>query len=115
MAVVRFDEIEIDRCTGCGGLWFDAHERERLKRRKGSAAVDTGDAATGRRNNELGAIDCPRCTTRMVRMVDVDQPHIWFERCSVCGGSYFDAGEFRDDVEVTLVDVFRRLFARPRA
>jgi transposase-like protein len=33
---------------------------------------------------------------RMIRIVDVDQPHIWFEHCTVCGGSFFDAGEFRD-------------------
>jgi Zn-finger nucleic acid-binding protein len=32
----------------------------------------------------------------MLRMVDAQQPHIWYETCEECGGSFFDAGEFRD-------------------
>jgi uncharacterized protein len=114
MAIVRFEEIEVDRCTACGGLWFDAHERERLKGRRGSEAIDSGDEDVGRKQNEIDAINCPRCTTRLVRMVDADQTHIWFEACSVCGGAYFDAGEFRDYKSWTPLDLFRSLFSRAR-
>jgi uncharacterized protein len=32
----------------------------------------------------------------MLRMVDAQQPHIWYESCEECGGSFLDAGEFRD-------------------
>jgi Zn-finger nucleic acid-binding protein len=31
MEVVRFEDIEVDRCVRCGGLWFDALEHEELK------------------------------------------------------------------------------------
>lgn len=114
MEVVRFEDIEVDRCTGCAGLWFDAHERERLKQRKGSEIIDSGDEKTGKQLNEIDAINCPRCTTRMVRMVDAKQHHIWFEACSVCGGTFFDAGEFRDYKSWTLMDLLRSTFAKAR-
>lgn len=115
MEVVAFDGIEVDRCTGCKGIWFDSRENERLKSMRGSEIIDSGDPATGRRYNEIPYVRCPRCTTPMVRMVDPEQPHLWYETCSTCGGVYFDAGEFRDYKSKTLFDVIRDLFARPRA
>lgn len=114
MQTITFGGIDVDRCTACGGLWFDAHEKERLKAIEGSQQIDLGNPSVGRANNEIRNTRCPRCTTPMVRMVDGQQPHIWYETCSVCGGSYFDAGEFIDFKEHTLADFFRDLFARPR-
>lgn len=114
MGSVRFDGIEVDRCTGCGGLWFDRLEEQKLKAKKGSEVIDTGDAKVGRSHNDQRNVRCPRCSVKMVRMVDAAQPHIWYEGCAVCGGTYFDAGEFRDFKSVTLLDVVRDFFARPR-
>lgn len=114
MEAVEFDEIEVDRCTDCGGLWFDILERETLKERAGSGAIDTGDAERGKAHNAIGKIDCPNGHTRMVRMVDHEQPHIWYEQCSTCGGAYFDAGEFKDYRTVTPADLIRRWRAKAR-
>jgi Zn-finger nucleic acid-binding protein len=114
MEPVVFDGIEVDRCTACKGLWFDSREDEKLRARRGSAVIDTGDRALGRAHNDVRDVRCPRCTSRLVRMVDAAQPHIWYEGCAVCGGAYFDAGEFRDSMSRTLLDVFRDWFARER-
>ena len=89
-------------------------EHEHLKQMAGSEAIDSGDPAQGKQQNEQGDIDCPRCTAKMVKMVDVEQPHIWYEMCSTCGGVYFDAGEFTDFKNLTVADTFKRLFAKPR-
>jgi hypothetical protein len=50
----------------------------------------------------------------MLRMVDVEQHHIWYESCAVCYGKWFDAGEFKDLQEESIVDFFRDLFTRER-
>ncbi len=50
----------------------------------------------------------------MVRMVDRDQPHIWYEKCSGRSGTFFDAGEFRDLKGETTLDVVKALFAKAR-
>jgi uncharacterized protein len=113
MAPVRFAGVEVDRCGGCGGLWFDLLEQEDLRAASGSEIVDSGNPETGRRFDQVGLIRCPVDGTPMVRMVEKGQPHLWLESCPLCFGTFFDAGEFRDFREESVRDmVFRR--ARPR-
>ncbi len=115
MEIVRFESIEVDRCTKCKGLFFDAMEPERLRKMRGSESIDIGDAELGRAQNENDRIRCPRDTTPMLRIVDPGQPHLWLESCPVCNGTFFDAGELRDWKEETLGDLVRSFFAKPRA
>ena len=109
METVEYEKVEIDRCTSCGGLWFDAMEQQDLRNLKGAKKIDTGDKKVGAKRDKEGKIECPRCRARMIRMVDRTQAHIWFESCPVCYGSFLDAGEFRDLTTHTIADVFRRL------
>ncbi len=109
MGKVDFHNIEIDRCTNCKGIWFDMLEHEDLKKIKGSGAIDTGDPEKGKEYNKIDLIDCPKCRSRMVRMVDAAQPHIWYESCSLCHGVFFDAGEFTDFKEHTMSEFFKNL------
>ena len=114
MAPVKVGIVEVDRCTNCGGMWFDSLEEE--------MAQDTGRCRgpryrrtrRGAKLNEQGRIDCPKCHTRTIRMVDVDQPHIWFESCKVCYGRFFDAGEFRDLANNGIEDLVRRWRGKER-
>ena len=114
MEQVTYQDITVDRCTGCQGIWFDMLEREALEKLKGSESIDTGDAQVGKKFNEKGRIACPICRVDMLRMVDAHQPHIWFEGCPICYGVFLDAGEFRDLKEHTLLDVFKDWFAKER-
>ena len=114
MEKVTHAEIEVDRCTDCKGLWFDMLEHEHLKAVEGSEAIDIGDPKAGKDHDVIARIDCPVCRTQMIRMVDKDQPHIRYEACTTCYGVYFDAGEFRDYKEETILDFFKDLLAKNR-
>jgi uncharacterized protein len=114
MVKVNFAGVEVDRCTSCQGLFFEEFEKEQLRKLKGTEVIDTGDPKVGREFNKVDLINCPRCTSRMIRMVDLEQPHIWFEHCTVCGGSFFDAGEFRDLKHHTILDFFKDLTMKER-
>lgn len=114
MAKVIHESIEVNRCIRCDGLWFDMLEPEHLKAIASSEEIDVGDPKIGESLNALDRVDCPVCHTRMVRMVDAQQPHIRYESCSACYGVFFDAGEFRDYKEETVLDFFRSLFAKER-
>lgn len=114
MEPVVFGDVEVDRCTLCKGLWFDLLEHEQLKGMPGSEVIDCGDPAVGAVFNRDDRIRCPRCSGPMVRMVDPQQPHIWYESCGVCFGAFFDAGEFTDYKRHTLADFLRRLRSRER-
>ncbi len=114
MEKVVFEHVEIDRCDECRGIWFDDLEHEELKVLKGAEIVDDGDVRVGKEFNKIDRIVCPKCKTRMIRMVDRVQPHIWYESCSVCNGLFFDAGEFNDYRELTIIDRFRDLLVKER-
>jgi PAT family beta-lactamase induction signal transducer AmpG len=108
MEQVDYDGIEIDRCKYCKGLWFDAGESEALRSKEAAVAIDIGDAERGKQSNKFDNYPCPRCSGAMVRVVDPQQTHIWFEVCSSCSGSFFDAGEFIDLAQHTISDFFKR-------
>ena len=72
---VTFNEIEIERCTNCKGLWFNSLEKEDLLKIKGSESVDIGDEQVGSQYRDMQDVDCPHCHERMMPMVDKDQFH----------------------------------------
>jgi uncharacterized protein len=110
MEKVSFEGVEVDRCIGCQGIWFDFQEQQQLKAAKGAAAIDTGDKAIGAKMNEMSSIRCPKCGTLMTHLLDVQQTHIAYEACPHDYGVFFDAGEFTDYSKQTLLESLRRLF-----
>lgn len=115
LEAVVYAEIEVDRCTNCKGIWFDSQEAQKLKKIKGSENIDVGSPETGQKFNEVGNANCPKCQTQLTKMVDLNQSHIHYEKCPVCYGIWFDAGEFRDYKEENLADVFKSIFSQPRS
>src|SRR5262249_52095071 len=92
MQAVHVETTQVDRCTSCEGLWFDALEDQDASTK---AAVDLLDpmraplpAPEGR---DAPAVHCPRCHTRMIRMLDRRTRSVWYESCPVCYGKFFDA------------------------
>jgi PAT family beta-lactamase induction signal transducer AmpG len=108
MEQFEIEEVEVDRCTRCGGIWFDAGEVDLLRTRETAAAIDTGRASDGRRYDAIDEYRCPRCGGEMGQRVDPRQRHIRYESCVDCDGSFFDAGEFRDLSSLTISDLFKR-------
>jgi len=112
--VVKFRAVEVDQCTNCKGLWFDMLEEEDLKKLKGSDVIDSGNKHTGKKQNKIVDISCPKCSVKMIRMVVNGQPHIWYEACPVCHGTYFDAGEFKDATKETFLDIIKDILKGER-
>ena len=114
MEKVKYESIEVNRCTNCRGIWFDIMEKEKLKEIKGSKSIDDGYSVDGYNYNKIDKIECPVCHTQMIKMVDIDQSHIWYESCTVCYGSFFDAGEFKDYKKENFKDFFKGLLVKER-
>ena len=104
MERVKHQGIEVDRCTECKGLWFDYLEKDTMRQAGGAEAVDTGSAVKGKRFDPIREVDCPRCNTRMHTVTDSHQSHIDYEACPSCEGTFFDAGEYRDLADFTLIE-----------
>lgn len=114
MEEVVFSNIEVERCTDCKGIWFDLLEHADLKAMEGSEAIDIGDPEVGKKFNKIDDISCPNCKQKMIKMVDPQQHHIWYESCQSCYGVFFDAGEFTDYKEDTFIDFIRDVFTGER-
>jgi len=112
---ITFTDIEVDRCLGCRGLWFDMLEKEDLAQIAGSETIDIGSDQVGRQYRDMQDIDCPQCDEPMIPMVDKDQSHIKYESCPICYGAFFDAGEFRDLKEHTVLERFTQMLRTLRS
>jgi Zn-finger nucleic acid-binding protein len=109
METVVFQDIKVDRCTSCKGLWFDALEKEHLDGMRGSETIDVGTAG---KSVSPAPMNCPVCHTRMIDMVDMDDPALHFNSCKICFGLFFDAGEYREHKEHSTLSFFHQLFHR---
>lgn len=109
----KFNQIVVDRCSGCGGLWFDIGELNLLKEMEGSEEIDAGQPKVGKLYDKVDrTINCPRCATALTRMADKQQPHIHLDLCKTCTGVFLDAGEFKDLKSHTLLDYVKDFFSR---
>jgi len=88
-------EFTLDMCYGgCGGIWFDATELQRVSARA-AATLHTIWQLPTREDESEGPRLCPRCPKQQLelkwfseaRKVEIDQ-------CPKCGGIWLDDGEF---------------------
>lgn len=88
--------LEIDTCSGCMGLWFDADElreffsSETLNKKfmlpdsRYDSAHQTIDISTKARR-------CPRCNRQPLQRKEVDTTEV--DECPICKGIWLDSGE----------------------
>ena len=112
---IVFSNIVVDRCQNCKGLWFDMLEKDDLVQIEGSEIIDVGSDQVGDQYREMREIDCPACEQPMIPMVDKDQFHIKYESCPLCFGTFFDAGEFRDLKELSVLERFGQMLQTIRS
>jgi Zn-finger nucleic acid-binding protein len=95
MVVLEMDQIEIDHCLQCGGVWLDAEEmdllldgsegREEIRRR----ATVVSDSPEKKRR-------CPICSKNMekARLArEGKETTILIDRCEKHHGTWLDGGE----------------------
>jgi uncharacterized protein len=106
---IEVDNILIDRCEVCGGLWFDSGELTQV----------SGDAESVKEleavmPTEAGTLECPRCKkTEMRRQTlcgkgagDCDTVF----RCPSCLGSWIDRGVLRGSEDKFIAQNTRECF-----
>lgn len=115
MELVRICGIEIDRCIRCKGIWFDQQEQSLIQSARGSYKADIGHKAIGEHYNAIRDILCPRCNVPMeADELKRGRVPIHIEVCPRCHGSYFDAGEFRNFAEPTILEFAKDLILQLR-
>jgi Zn-finger nucleic acid-binding protein len=96
MITLELQEVEIDYCTDCGGIWLDAGElemllddRERADKLLNSFNVEANCPEKPRK--------CPICLKKMLKViVGNEQPILLIDKCRKGDGLWFDKGELQD-------------------
>jgi len=79
------------------------------KRIKDSESIDIGDEQVGKQYGKTRKVECLKCPTKMIPLVDRTQIHIKYESCTVCYGVFFDAGELKDFKEEAVLESLKQM------
>lgn len=87
--------MTLDVCYGgCGGIWFDASELERVSARAATTLHTIWNVPVGP-VKQTEPRQCPRCPQqRLERKWFSDAQRVEIDQCPKCSGVWLDAGEF---------------------
>jgi Zn-finger nucleic acid-binding protein len=96
MITCELEDVEIDHCPDCGGIWLDAGELELLlgdpqhaKQLLDSFKIDNACPENYRK--------CPICLKKMQKIIiGLSQPKLLIDKCPKNDGLWFDRNELKD-------------------
>ena len=103
-------QIDLEQCDKCGGIWFDQSELYRAKQGE-AEKIESVNAEILRNPTviEVAALHCPRDNTVLQQFTDKYFPHdIILERCPSCQGIWLNRGAF------TRYQKYRKELLRPK-
>jgi hypothetical protein len=97
MVVLELDQVEIDHCLACGGIWLDSGELELLLEdaTEATAMLEQFSASIGAAK---GKRQCPICLKKMEVVTIGDAAPVQIDRCRRNHGLWFDRGELKEVV-----------------
>jgi len=101
LAVETYEDVEIDRCPHCKGVWLDAGELDAVQvnqendfRGVPRSTADSMTAAIGMAKAKSEAIyNCVTCESELVKREYIPSSQIMIDNCAKGHGMWLDAGE----------------------
>ena len=116
MVVLELEQVEVDYCTNCEGIWLDAGELELLletdeeRSRIINLFVEAG-------SHKEKSYDCPICGKRMLKFNIGEREKVTVDKCKKNHGIWFDKGELRkvleygsDNKENKIINLLKEMF-----
>lgn len=99
METTEVNEIPVDRCPSCHGLWLDRDELRQLRAHADEIESLRRQVSAGEEAAEpVASGDCPACARRL-SVATIGSFHV--EHCTICGGVFLDRGELEKVLEQT--------------
>lgn len=103
LIILELDQIEVDYCTNCFGVWLDEGElalvlesSNEKNKFLNSFAVDS--------NSKEKSVNCPICSTKMEKILCGEPNKITLDECKNKHGLWFNKGELECVVEMGSLD-----------
>ena len=92
MVVLELEQVEIDYCLECSGIWLDAGELELLLE-SGAAKDEVLDSFISDNETKEKRISCPICLRKMVKVLCGKDKKVLIDKCRRNDGLWFDKNE----------------------
>lgn len=94
MVVLELNEVEIDNCLECGGIWLDSGELELLLDDPESKNILLSSFKIDNSSREK-PLKCPICSKKMDKILygNADDKTVLVDKCKNDHGIWFDEGE----------------------
>ncbi len=104
MITLELEDVEIDHCLDCGGIWLDAGELEILlggpDKAKSLMASFAADSKCDEKKRK-----CPICDKKMQKVIVGDsKPALLIDECRKGDGLWFDKGELHEIFDKARLD-----------
>ncbi len=95
MIVLEFEQVEIDHCTSCRGIWLDEGELQLLLGDKSHSRklILSFETCPGQSTQKR---KCPICFKAMEQITCGPNSNITIDRCKNHHGLWFDLGELEE-------------------
>ena len=108
------EEIEIDQCEKCKGIWF---EHDELRQAKDAADKDLNwmDFEIWKQKDLFSAkpanLACPQCNKPLVT-IDYADTKVAVDCCPACKGTWLDNGEFKKILDALNNELLSKTFSQ---
>lgn len=99
MIVLELDQVEIDYCLACSGIWLDSGELAILLGQPDhvDAILHSLDADLQKRKSQR---KCPICLKRMEEFTPASTSELYIDKCKKEHGLWFDRGELEQVLQL---------------
>ena len=92
MVTLELNNVEIDKCFSCGGVWLDERELEQLL--EGSSFGDKIlYSIIPHKKSDEKPLKCPVCNKKMLKVIAGASESVVLDKCKNEHGIWFDGGE----------------------
>lgn len=102
MIILELDQVEIDHCFSCGGIWLDEGELELLME-EAENREEVFNSLLIKETKKEDIYRCPICRKKMDK-VQVAESGIIIDKCIDGDGLWFDEGELEDVIKHSTLD-----------
>jgi Zn-finger nucleic acid-binding protein len=113
------EDIEIDKCSTCNGIWLDANELQQIAKRTPDRSTHTTNSSpstlatrdiditidndTIKQHTKNKKRKCPKCSdNELISFIFGGDSNIELDRCPKCEGIWFDEGELNKIISLII-------------